>query len=320
MTFSFPLQGIHGGTNVQRIIGIIASALVPLSCLPLGALAAEHERPTDRPAVRAPRAVVREEYARPVERERYAPHPVVREQYAPHQVVREHYYEPRPAVREQYSTPRYEPRPVVREYAPRAVARPIVNRYIAPRAQYHEVRRNGFVRYYSPHYFTYQRAPGRIVFQRYIPRRIFVAPPVQIVRTYVTQPVYYGAAPVPVNYVYSGYMPIYGSSPAITSVYYGYNGYNTYPYATPYPYQNQVGYGYSAPYGVNPFGNAQLQGVVLSDTNGGVLLLTPSLQPLFVNTAIAEQNGYVQGNISPGSFVNVFGYNTGNEFIATAMN
>jgi hypothetical protein len=115
------------------------------------------------------------------------------------------------------------------------------------------------------------------------------------------------------------------------SGYNGYNGYNgypyngqyasypQYPYAGQYPYGNQYTNGYNSPFGANPFGNAQLQGIVISNTNGGILVLTPDLKPVFVNTSIVQQNGYMNGTISPGSFVNVFGYNTGNEFIATAL-
>ncbi|HET9030172.1 MAG TPA: hypothetical protein VFN49_08345 [Candidatus Aquilonibacter sp.] len=248
---------------------------------------------------------------------------------------------------------------------------------VAPRAV---ERRNSFVRYYSPTYLNDRErvVRPRVVFHPYVPQRIFVAPPVRVVRTYAVSPQYVNAAAVPVGYVYSGYVPIYGSYATTVPVAYAnnvamplplpvgwspapnYNGYNDdsdgddmydyaynqygnpysqyasysqypyngqnpygsqYPYGGQYPYNGQYPYtGY--PYGAQspvPFGNAQLQGVVISDTNNGLLVLTPSLKPIFVNTSIAQQNGYVNGNISPGTFVDVFGYDTGSEFIATAV-
>ncbi|MBV8637795.1 MAG: hypothetical protein JO322_06890 [Candidatus Eremiobacteraeota bacterium] len=307
---------------MQRIIGVLAGALIPLISLPLAAAAAEHSRPVDRSAASAyaPRPVAHEYARRPAVRE-YAPRRVVRE-YAPRPIVRE--YAPRPAERERFAKLRMAPR---FEQQRRSV---FERRSYAPRAEVRErfERRNNFVRYYSPRYFAVERTPRRVVFHRYIPERVFVAPPVEIVRTYAAGPTYYDGAALPVSYVYSGYMPIYGSQPTITPMYYsapvemplpiGYDPYPQNPYATQYPYPNQYGYG-GAPFAINPFGNAQLQGIVISNTGNGIVVLTPDLQPVFVNTAVAQQNGYVQGNISPGSFVNVFGYNTGNEFIATAL-
>jgi hypothetical protein len=338
---------------VQRTIIIIASVLIPLSTLPLAASAREHgtRTRTERPVVReraAPRAV-REERAmpRPVEAR-----PIVLRETAPREVIREI------------------PRGEFRHVEPRRIVEP--RRFVEPRvpAPQRIERRSTFVRYYSPHYFRSAPVRQRVVFRRFVPRRIFVAPPVQIVRTYYARPVYVRTAALPVSYAYRGYMPIYGSSPIVTPVYYnapvqvplpiawtpvsygsyydndgdengnfggynGYNGYNGYPYngqynpyaqypqypygAPQYPYANQYPVGYNAPFGMNPFGNAQLQGVVISNTNGGILVLTPDLKPVFVNLSVAQQNGYVSGNIAPGSFVNIFGYNTGNEFIATAL-
>ncbi len=107
---------------------------------------------------------------------------------------------------------------------------------------------------------------------------------------------------------------------------YGYGnggGYNAYPVAYggyPYGAPNPNPYGYANPWGFsNPFGNASLQGVVIGTTGSGVLVLTQSLKPVFVNTSVAQQNGYVNGSLQPGTFVNIYGYDTGSEFIATAI-
>jgi hypothetical protein len=254
----------------------------------------------------------------------------------------------RPAVHERNAAPRY--------IAPRYVApHYIAPHYVAPHHAVVRAPRSTFVRYYPR---TYVQAPvihRRVVFHRYVPQRIFVARPVQVVRTYSVAPAYAGTASIPVSYVYSGYVPVYGSYPVTTPTYYGtplmplplpiaftppvydygynygYNDTNAYnydPYAngqyaySQYPYGGQYPgpYGaYGGQYGMAPFGNAQLQGVVIASTGNGILVMTPSMKPVFVNTSIAQQNGYVNGNIQTGSFVNVFGYDTGNEFIATAI-
>ncbi len=224
-------------------------------------------------------------------------------------------------------------------------------------------RRSGFVRYYSPSYFSSAPAPERVVvFRRYVPQRYMYSQYAPIYGSApVTVPVYYNRpiqVPLPIawnpvtyygdndgdeyGYGYNGYEnPYYGygynngygnpyynnyNNPYYGSPCYGqYNGYQQcpyaaaqYPFATQQPYGNPYQYGFG-PFGMNGFGNAQLQGIVISNTNGGLLVLTQNLQPVFVNTSIAQQNGYINGNITPGSFVYVFGYNTGNEFIATAL-
>jgi hypothetical protein len=86
-------------------------------------------------------------------------------------------------------------------------------------------------------------------------------------------------------------------------------------------------YDYSAPvpeYGVanfisTPYYNAQIQGVVVAATGPTMLLLTPSLQPVFVNISPAEQFGSVQAGLRPGTFVDAYGYYNGNTFVATAV-
>ncbi|MBV8117352.1 MAG: hypothetical protein JOZ01_05210 [Candidatus Eremiobacteraeota bacterium] len=387
---------------MQRIFGIIATALLTVS--PLVAQAQPHrdaparaDRPaaTERPAAAvrapaperaAPRTYARPVKARPVEARPAETRPVVRERnVAPRTYARpvearpveSRPVEARPAIRERYMAPRVYARPVEPRHAivrePRLEARPIQarpvirERFAAPRAAAPRVeRRSNFVRYYYPR--AYVNAPvhrAHVAFRRYVPQRIFVAPPIQVVRTYAAQPLYVGTASIPVSYVYSGYAPAYGSYPTVTTYYsapsmpplpldiawnpasyaYGYNGdgdgdengyYNNYPsygyganpygqYASypQYPYGSQnpypPQYGSYGQYGMAPFGNAQLQGVVIGSTGSGILVMTPSLKPVFVNTSIAQQNGYVNGNIQPGSFVDVFGYDTGNEFIATAI-
>ena len=186
--------------------------------------------------------------------------------------------------------------------------------------------RNRFTRYYSRSYFSNVPERRRIVFHRYVPRRVFFAPQLQVVRTYVTRPAYFA----PVYASYSAPVPVYYNAPVEVQLPIAWSQPMAYgPQYTPYPQygsypQNPYGYGYgyngyNAPYGMSALGNAQLQGVVIANTNGGILVMTQDLKPIFVNTSIAQQNGYINGNIAPGTFVNVFGYNTGNEFIATAL-
>jgi len=374
---------------VKRLIAILITAAIASTALPLAATAApREERATERPAVReqaAPREAARP-VERPVVRERIvepraiAPRYVARPVERP--VVRERIVEPRavapryvarpverPVVRERI----VEPRAAVPRYESRPVERPVVReRIVEPRAvipRYHvrdverpivREHRNRFVRTYSRAYVTAPVTRQRVVFRRYVPQRIFIAPPVQVVRTYAPRPSYYTNAVAPMSYVYTGYAPVYTVMQSLLPISwapvayanqytaYGdqdeddngsaYNSsYNPYGYADPnqyasyqqYPYANQYPYGGQYPYGTQqygygqfgaaPFGNAQLQGVVIANTNGGILVMTSSLKPVFVNTSIAQQNGYVNGTISPGSFVNVFGYDTGSEFIATAL-
>ena len=301
---------------MQRIIGFIASALIPLITMPVAAAAGEHAHAhADHGAVHeraAPKhSAVREHYA-PRQVERHFEHPVVRGQYAP-----------RPAFRHEAPSRTFEHRSFAQ---PRRYVEP---RRIAPQrvAPVRVEHRNRFTQYYSRSYFSNVPERRRIVFHRYVPRRVFFAPQPQVVRTYVTRPAYFApvyasySAPVYYNTPVEVPLPI-AWSPAVT---YG-PQYTAYPQYASYP-QNSYGYGYgyngyngyNAPYGMSALGNAQVQGVVIASNPSGVLVLTPDLKPVFVNMSIAQQNGYVNGNIEPGTFVNVFGYQTGNEFIATAL-
>jgi hypothetical protein len=86
-------------------------------------------------------------------------------------------------------------------------------------------------------------------------------------------------------------------------------------------------YAYAAPvpqYGIanfisTPYYNRQVQGVVVATTGTTMLLLTPNLQPVFVNITPAEQFGSVQAGLRPGTFVDAYGYYSGNTFVATAV-
>jgi hypothetical protein len=59
--------------------------------------------------------------------------------------------------------------------------------------------------------------------------------------------------------------------------------------------------------------------MVLSNTGGTLVVLTPNLTPVFVNLTPAQQLGYVNSSLQPGSIIQAFGYSSGNEFIATAV-
>ena len=311
----------------------------------------------------APHATVRQYAPHSTVRD-YAPHSTVR-QYAPHATVRQYApreaqprFETRANVHQGFAQPRLAPREraqfmqprneVTQRFAQRqrfgerqsfAERAPFVERQrfaepqrIAQPGRFE--RRSGFVQYYSPSYFSSE--PRReVVFQHYVPERIFIPPVSYIYGGYM--PVYYNQPiPLPLPIAWSP-VTYYGNGDNDGDENYGYNGFGNpyfdpyagyygnpyvaaqYPFATQVPYGNPYGYGGYGPYGVNAFGNAELQGVVISNTGGSLLVLTPNLQPVFVNTSIAEQNGYVNGSIAPGTFVYVFGYNTGGEFLATAL-
>ena len=149
----------------------------------------------------------------------------------------------------------------------------------------------------------------------------------------------------PVSYAYTGYVPMYapamiGYAPAFASVPMFDTSYVS--YVTPVPFTTYAAYSddcddedgncYSPSYvsyaqpaytyvgsPVNPFGNAQLQGVVIGQTGDSLIVLAPNLRPVFVNTGIAAQAGYMQGSVAPGSVINALGYYVGNQFIATAL-
>lgn len=70
----------------------------------------------------------------------------------------------------------------------------------------------------------------------------------------------------------------------------------------------------------NSFGNVMLQGVVVADYGSEMVVMTPNLTPVFVNVSPAEQLGYNSGSLAPGSVIEAYGYQSGNQFFATAIN
>lgn len=189
-----------------------------------------------------------------------------------------------------------------------------------------------------------------VVFERFHPRRVMFVNPVWVMPTVVTPQIITPqfVMPVvnvaPVSYIYTGFVPTYvpaiGYTPAFAAVPMFDTAYTSYVnvapivpfaaysgdcddeddncYAPSYVNYVQPAYTYVGP-AVNPFGNAQLQGVVIGQTGNNLIVLAPNLQPVFVNTGIAEQAGFIQGDVAPGSVINALGYYTGNEFIATSL-
>ncbi|HEV7180798.1 MAG TPA: hypothetical protein VGN11_13075 [Candidatus Baltobacteraceae bacterium] len=153
------------------------------------------------------------------------------------------------------------------------------------------------------------------VYIREVPRYIPV-------RSYVQYAPFYGyGAPVAYrddddNQTYYNYPQQYAYAPQ-----YSYPQQYAYPQQYSYP---QYGFadqntGNAGAYG-NPFGNAELQGIVLSGSGSSIVVLTPNLTPVFVNLTPAEQLGYVSGTLQPGSIIQAYGYSSGNQFVATAVN
>jgi hypothetical protein len=162
-------------------------------------------------------------------------------------------------------------------------------------------------------------AVRHVEFERFHPSRVYFVNPVaiapQIVTSQIVTPQF--VMPVanlaPVSYVYTGFAPAFtpvvGYAPTFVSV----------PtYSPSYVNYVQPAYTYVGP-AVNPYGNAQLQGVVIGQTGNNLIVLAPNLQPIFVNTGVAAQAGYLQGNVAPGTVIDALGYYTGNEFIATSL-
>jgi hypothetical protein len=139
------------------------------------------------------------------------------------------------------------------------------------------------------------------------------------------------------NNGYYGNNPYYGASSYNGYPYGSYNGYGqyngSYPYGSYGPSYNgypgngygyngypNTGYGYNG-YGVSPFGNAPMSGIIIGKMGSNLIVLQNFTTPTIVNVSAAESAGFAGGNsFAVGQPISAVGYNTGDMFMATAVN
>lgn len=269
---------------------------------------------TSAPALAAHRED-RGEGARGHYQARAAAHPEIERFRAesPRLVERQHFtrFYARPAVVYQRERPAYRPvyvRPIRRTQYVRTVGYPrtiVVRSYRAAPVRIVRVMRT----YSARAYRNVQYVPVTN-YQLYQPQYAYPAQ--------YSYPAQYGGYPAqytyPTQYGYGTYPQQYG--------------YGTYPSQYSYgAYPSQYGYGGSVPFGLgsylggaNPLGNSELQGVVVANSGDSLVVLTPDMRPVFVNIAPAQQLGYTNGSLQTGSIVQAYGYSSGSQFIATAIN
>ena len=262
---------------------------------------AERPRHTERPQYRArlyARPVVVYQRERPSYRSAYV-RTVARTQYA-----RTVVYPPTIVIRSYRSTPvrvvrvsRTYGRPAYRavRYVPATNYQSYQPQYTYP-AQYSYSAQNGYASY--PTYS--QNGYGAYSAQYTYPSQY----------GYGTYPQQYGYATYPSQYGYPSYPSQY-AYPSFPSQYANYP--NQYGSSVPFRLGSYLG-------GANPLGNSELQGVVVANSGDSLVVLTPDMRPVFVNIAPAQQLGYTNGALRTGSIVQAYGYSSGSQFIATAIN
>ncbi|MDP9025870.1 MAG: hypothetical protein M3N13_10910, partial [Candidatus Eremiobacteraeota bacterium] len=296
-------------------------------------------RAVERPVYVRPRAIEHPVYVHPrdIERPIFPRHDAIDRRALPHTRAENSSRGERRDSRVRFS-PRspfiqYYPRSIVQpqvRYVNRAFVRPVqVVRSYAVRPVFVNQAMQTPLSYVYTGYATLYSTP---VYARYITQYIPV-----MGNPYASYAPFYGYGTYNNDSGSSGY---YGNSGyGNYSGYNGYNSYNNYPpdYSTNYPPYQQQNYNYpgqnSYPYqygnggqylgygqSMNPFGNSVLQGVVVANAGSSLVVLTPNLTPVFVNVTAAQQMGYTGGSLAPGSFVQAYGYSSGNQFIATAIN
>jgi hypothetical protein len=71
--------------------------------------------------------------------------------------------------------------------------------------------------------------------------------------------------------------------------------------------------------GATGYTSSEVQGFILGQQDGTLIIFTPNQQMLFVNDSYLLQSGYPRYRFAPGTFVDIAGYYYQNQFVAIGM-